>query len=56
MVIMDDVSKEYHIVISGKTDDGKELEEDFTVTESDYEKYNKGDHFDSKDVTHQEQD
>lgn len=39
------VPKEYHIVISGKTDDGKEVEEDFTITESDYKKYNKGDQF-----------
>lgn len=55
MVIMDDVPKGYHIVISGKTDDGKEVEEDFTVTESDYEKYNKGDQFDYEAIN-KEQD
>ena len=44
------VPKEYHIVISGKTNAGKEVEEDFTVAENDYEKYNEGDQFDYKDV------
>lgn len=55
MVIMDDVSKGYHIIVSGQTDDGKELEEDFTVTEGDYEKYNKGDQFDYEAIN-KEQD
>lgn len=50
------IPKGYHIVISGKTNTGKETEEDFTVTESDYGKYNKGDQFDYKGVTHQEDD
>jgi len=48
------IPKKYHIVISGKTEKGKEVEEDFTVPESDYEKYNEGDQFDYNNVTHQE--
>lgn len=50
------VSKKYHIVISGKAASGKEVQEDFTVTESDYERYDKGDQFDYNDVTNTEQD
>lgn len=34
----------------------KEVEEDFTVIETDYEKYNEGDHFDYNNVTRQESD
>lgn len=50
------IPKQYHIVISGKTEKGKEVEEDFTVIETDYEKYNEGDHFDYNNVTRQESD
>lgn len=52
---MDDVPKGYHIVISGKTDDEEEVEEDFTVIEGNYEKYNKGDQFDYEAIN-KEQD
>ncbi len=48
------VPKKYHIVISGKSASGKETQEDFTVAESDYERYNKGDQFDYNDVIHKE--
>lgn len=50
------IQKKYHIVITGKTDKGKEVEEDFTVIETDYEKYNEGDQFNYNNVTHQESD
>lgn len=50
------IPKKYHIVISGKTDKGKEVEEDFTIPESDYEKYNKGDQFNYNNVTNKEQE
>lgn len=48
------IPKKYHIMISGKTEKGKDVKEDFTVPESDYEKYNEGDHFDYNNVTNQE--
>lgn len=50
------VPKKYHIVITGKTNSGKEVQEDFTVTSVDYDKYNKGDQFNYNDVSHDEQD
>ena len=48
--------KKYHIVITGKTNSGKEVQEDFTVTSGDYDKYNTGDQFNYDDVSHDEQD
>lgn len=50
------VPKKYHIVITGKTNSGKEVQEDFTVTSGDYDKYNTGDQFNYDDVSHDEQD
>lgn len=50
------VTKKYHIVITGKTNSGKEVQEDFTVTSGDYDKYNTGDQFNYDDVSHDEQD
>lgn len=50
------VPKKYHIVITGKTNSGKEVQEDFTVTSGDYDKYNTGDQFNYDDVSRNEQD
>ena len=48
------IPKKYHIVISGKTEKGNDVKEDFTVPKADYEKYNEGDHFDYNNVTNQD--
>lgn len=50
------VPKKYHIVITRKTNSGKEVQEDFTVTSGDYDKYNTGDQFNYDDVSRNEQD